>query len=306
MGRLIAAADLGSNTAHLLIGHLTNSGLKRLVNQSEWLSLGEVVSREGIIPPIKVKELLETMGRFRALLDEYKVESFSFFATEAMRKAANHDEILALIKKQHGITMDIISPLREAELSFRSSRMDCIGEEPMLMVEAGGGSVQVAYCMNGKIERLTSLPIGSGTLKARSLMDQPPLEHSLNKALEIIQFECDVLGDYPPVKRIVACGGVARGLWRAMHPDGEKHLHVTELDFLAWDCARLETEVIVDRYDVKINRARTLLAGSLVLRHIMGLFGISEAQVSQYGVREGAILEQGDQLEASWIAEAAK
>ncbi len=301
MGRLIAAADLGSNTAHLLIGHLTNSGLKRLVNQSEWLSLGEVVGREGKIPPAKVKELMETMGRFRSLLDEYKVDASSFFATEAMRKASNHDEILALIKKQHGIEMDVISPLREAELSYRSSRMDCNGDEPMLMVEAGGGSVQVAFCVGGKIERLTSLPIGSGTLKARSLMEQPPLEHSLNKAMEIIQFECDVLGDYPSVKRIVACGGVARGLWRAMHPDGDKHLHVTELDFLAWDCSRLETEVIVDRYDVKINRARTLLAGSLVLRHIMGLFGMSEAQVSQYGVREGAILEMGDRMETDWI-----
>jgi exopolyphosphatase / guanosine-5'-triphosphate,3'-diphosphate pyrophosphatase len=289
-----------------LIGHLTNSGLKRLVNQSEWLSLGEVVSREGVIPPAKVKELMETMGRFRALLDEYKVEASSFFATEAMRKAANHDEILEMIKSQIGIEMNVISPLREAELSYRSSQMDCVGEEPMLMVEAGGGSVQIAYCVDGKIERLTSLPIGSGTLKARSLMEQPPLEYSLNKAVEIIEFECDVLSDYPSVKRIVACGGVARGLWRAMHPDGAKSLHVTELDFLAWDCSRLDTEVIVDRYDVKINRARTLLAGSLVLRHVMGLFGISEAQVSQYGVREGAILELGDQLEADWITSGSK
>ncbi|MFM9873719.1 MAG: Ppx/GppA phosphatase family protein [Fimbriimonadaceae bacterium] len=306
MGRLIAAADIGSNTAHLLIGHLTNSGLKRLVNLSEWLSLGEVVSREGIIPPEKVRELTETLGRFRTLLDEYKVEAASFFATEAMRKAANHDEILADIKSQFGIEIDVISPLREAQLSYRSSQMDCSGDFPMLMVEAGGGSVQIALCQPDGIERLTSLPLGSGTLKARSLMEQPPSEHSLNKAMEIIQIECDVLSDYKSVKRIVACGGVARGLWRAMHPDGEKRLHVTELDFLAWDCARLETEVIVDRYDVKINRARTLLAGSIVLRHVMGLFGISDAQVSQYGVREGAILELGDQMEGDWIPEEKK
>lgn len=302
MGRLIAAADIGSNTAHLLIGHLTNSGLKRLVNLSEWLSLGEVVSREGFIPPNHVKELMLTMGRFRSLLDEYQVEATSFFATEAMRKASNHDEILVEIKNRFNIDVEVISPLREAELSYRSSLMDCRGEDPMLMVEAGGGSVQVALCRGGKIERLTSLPIGSGTLKARSLMEQPPSEHSLNKAMEIIQIECDALSDYQSVKRIVACGGVARGLWRAMHPDGDKHLHETELDFLAWDCSRIETEVIVDRYDVKINRARTLLAGSLVLRHIMGLFGISEAQISQYGVREGAILELGDQLEGDWFA----
>lgn len=301
MGRLIAAADVGSNTAHLLIGHLTNSGLKRLVNQSEWLSLGEEVSRHGEIPPEKVKELMATLGQFCAQLDEYKVEAAAFFATEAMRKAENHDEVLAEVESRFGIQIDIISPQREAELSYRSCKIDCAGEEPMLMVEAGGGSVQVAFCQEGSIRQLCSVPLGSGTLKARSGLDQPPVPYAIDKAQEIIEFECDELSDFPPVKRVVACGGVSRGLWRALHPDGNKLLHIEELDFLAWDCARLETEVIVDRYDVKINRARTLLAGSLVLRHILGIFGISEFQVSQYGVREGAILEIGDQLEDEWV-----
>lgn len=301
MGRLIAAADVGSNTAHLLIGHLTNSGLKRLVNQSEWLSLGEVVSRHGEIPADKVKELMATLAQFRSLLDEYKVEASVFFATEAMRQAENHDEVLEEANRRFGIAIQIISPLREAELSYRSCQIDCKGEEPMLMVEAGGGSVQVALCENRSIQRLASLPIGSGALRARSGLDQPPTGYAVEKALEIIEIECDELTGYPPVKRIVACGGVSRGLWRALHPDGEKLMHVEELDFLAWDCARLETEVIVDRYDVKINRARTLLAGSLVLRHILGLFGHSEFQISQYGVREGAILELGDSLDEQWM-----
>lgn len=301
MGRLIAAADVGSNTAHLLIAHLTETGLKKIVNESDWLSLGEEVSRDGKISAGKRKELMATIERFRRLLDEYKVEGAMFFATEAMRKASNHVEILADIYEKFGIRIDLISPMREAELSYKSSQLDCFGPEPMLMVEAGGGSVQVAYCQGGILERVTSLPIGSGALKARSGMDQPPTDHAINKALEIIQIECDAVANYPSVKRIVACGGLCRGLWRALHPDGDKTLRVEELDFLAWDCARLEAEVIVDRYDVKINRARTLLAGSLILRHLMGMFGHSEVQMSQYGVREGAILEMSERARENWM-----
>ena len=90
----------------------------------------------------------------------------------------------------------------------------------MLLVEAGGGSVQIAYCEHGMIQRLTSLPIGSGALKAKSALEQPPSEHSLNKAMEIIEIECDAISNYPSVQRIVTCGGVSRGLWRALHPDG--------------------------------------------------------------------------------------
>ncbi|ARU40428.1 hypothetical protein CCB80_04440 [Armatimonadetes bacterium Uphvl-Ar1] len=301
MGRLIAAADVGSNTAHLLIAHLTETGLKKIVNESDWLSLGEEVSRDGKISAGKRKELTATIERFRRLLDEYKVEGAMFFATEAMRKASNHEEILADIFEKFGIRIDLISPMREAELSYKSSQLDCFGPEPMLMVEAGGGSVQVAYCQDGILERVTSLPIGSGALKARSGMDQPPSDYAINKALEIIQIECDAVANYPSVKRIVACGGLCRGLWRALHPDGDKTLRVEELDFLAWDCARLEAEVVVDRYDVKINRARTLLAGSLILRHLMGMFGHSEVQMSQYGVREGAILEMSERASENWM-----
>jgi len=303
MGRLIAAADVGSNTAHLLIAHITNSGLKRLVNESEWLSLGEVVSREGRISESKLKELMATIGRFRSLIDQYKVEDAAFFATEAMRRADNHDEIIALIKEKYDIKVEIISPRREAELSYLSTQMDCGGTESTVLIEAGGGSVQVAYCENGEIQELTSLPIGSGTLRARSGLDQPATEYSLARVNEIIQNECQEVAGYPTPKRIIACGGVSRGLWRALHPDGEQTLSVEELEFLSWDCARLTTEVIVDRYDVKLNRAKTLLAGSLTLRHLMGMFGHSEVRVSRYGVREGAILEIARLQEDEWLTE---
>jgi len=303
MGRLIAAADVGSNTAHLLIGHLTNTGLKRLVNESEWLSLGEIVSREGRISDVKRKELIATVGRFRLLLDQYKVQEAAFFATEAMRRADNHDEILAEIKEKFNIKVEIISPRREAELSYLSTQMDCAGVEPTVLIEAGGGSVQVAYCEFGTIQELISMPIGSGALRALSGLDQPASETSLAKVNEIIADACQAVAGFPTPKRLVACGGVSRGLWRALHPDGNQTLRVEELDFLVWDCSRLTTEVIVDRYDVKINRARTLLAGSLTLRYLMGMFGQGEVQVSRYGVREGAILEIANRQEEAWLAQ---
>jgi exopolyphosphatase/guanosine-5'-triphosphate,3'-diphosphate pyrophosphatase len=301
MGRLIAAADVGSNTAHLLIAHRTSTGIKRLVNESDWLSLGESVSRNGFIDDDKRRDLMATMERFRNLLDEYKVDAAMVFATEAMRRARNHEEILAEIKKRFGIQVDLISPLREAELSYTSIQLDCPGEGSMLMVEAGGGSVQVARCEGGVIERLTSLPLGSGAIQGRFEFGQPPSEEAFMAAQGFIEEQCEAIKNFPAVQRIVACGGLCRGLWRALHPDGERTLRVEELDFLAWDCSRLSTETIVDRYDVKINRARTLLPGSMVVRHIMGLFGHSEIQVSQYGVREGAIMELSQNVNEPWM-----
>ncbi|MEZ5162503.1 MAG: hypothetical protein R2688_01885 [Fimbriimonadaceae bacterium] len=301
MGRIIACADIGSNTAHLLIAHATESGLKRLVNESIWLSLGEVVTREGEIPKEKAKELLAAMRQFDALIKEYGAKDTYIFATEAMRKASNHEELLNIVKTKVGFNIDIISPRMEAELSYKASQIDTSGPEPMLLLEAGGGSVQVAHCRKGKICEEFSLPIGTGALTAHAGLSYPATQDMIAAVREKITEEASAISDLPRVKRVVACGGVARGLWRALHPDGDQTLTAEELKFLAWDCQRLIPSTIVARYDVKLKRAETLLLGALIYLEFLGLFAHDELTVSKYGVREGAILELAKGKEKGWL-----
>jgi exopolyphosphatase / guanosine-5'-triphosphate,3'-diphosphate pyrophosphatase len=98
-------------------------------------------------------------------------------------------------------------------------------------------------------------------------------------------------GKIPEGARGVASGGVARGLWRAIHPDGEKRLFKEELDYIIWAATRLPVDRIVARFTVKQKRAQTLLPGALVYRALMEHFGLAEIAISEFGVREGAILE---------------
>lgn len=302
MGRLIAAADIGSNTAHLLVAHVTPNGLKRLVNESDWLSLGEVVTRRGTIPPEDRKNLFATLKRFKEILVTYKVEDHYIFATEAMRRADNHDLILREAAEKFQLNIDIISPQREAELSYIAAQVDCPGPDPMLLVEAGGGSVQVAFCQAGVIEREISLPVGTGALTAGSGLTYPSTSAQEDRIRDLLVEALTQLSDFPRPARIVSAGGVARGLWRALHPDGDRTLHTKELEFLTWDCRRLSPETIVSRYDVKVNRARTLLPGSMIFSHILTHFGFDEMTVSQYGVREGAVLEMARKGGDKWLS----
>lgn len=302
MSQLIAAADIGSNTAHLLIAHVTSRGLKRLVNESEWLSLGETVARTGEIPFEDEKRLFATVRRFMEMITAYKVAERYFFATEAVRRASNHAAVLEGLRSKLGVEVEIISPRREAELSLRAIGLDCPGPDPTLMVEAGGGSVQVAFCEGPHIRHEASLPIGTGALKAAAGLTLPASQEQVARLRARIAEASQAVADYPRVARIVAAGGVARGLWRAMHPDGDRTLQARELEFLAWDCQRLTREVTAERYDVKLNRAGTLLSGSFVFLEVMRLFGLEEMTVSQYGVREGAVLEMAARREESWIS----
>lgn len=299
MGRVVAAADIGSNTAHLLIATVTSAGLKRVVNESDWLSLGEAVAREGKISADRREQLIDVFRKFRKLVDAYGVEQSYVFATEAVRRAENHKEVLSEIKKKTGFVVDVVSPRREAELSSFAIRLDTPTTGTTLLLEVGGGSVQLGTCVNGTLTEETGLPLGTGTLTARAGLAQPAGQDAVQRAKELIEAECRAIKPRPH-DRIVSCGGVARGLWRALHPDGEPVLRRPELDYLVWSTAQLDPKAIAARFGVKLKRASTLLPGALVLTHLMDRYGTDELIVSEYGVREGAILEMVSEGDA-WL-----
>ena len=162
----------------------------------------------------------------------------------------------------------------------------------MLLVEVGGGSAQVAWCRNGVVERDASLPLGTGRLIATTGLTAPANTDQIESLSNQIEASIEsAITNWPPVARVVACGGVARGMVRALHPDGEPTINQRELDFLGWSAGRLNVESIMCRYGVKEKRAMTLLPGSMIFDAILRTFNIDELTVSAFGVREGAILE---------------
>jgi exopolyphosphatase / guanosine-5'-triphosphate,3'-diphosphate pyrophosphatase len=290
MARLLAAADIGSNTAHLLVAMASKKRFRRLVNDSEWLSLGEVVSRHGHIPAEIAAELLTTLAEFVATTRRLGVEETYVFATEAMRRAANHETILETIEGELGLTVDLISPDREAELGLKGVLCDIGREKPLLMAETGGGSLQIIAWDGESMGVDHSLPLGTGVLLVESGVSQPASPDEVEK---LETFIGQALAALPRLENfpLVASGGVARGIWRALHPDGERSLQIQELEHLQWSASRLTIPQIAARYGVKARRAETLLPATILYRMLLQHLGQSSMQVSVYGVREGAVVE---------------
>lgn len=291
MARIYAAADIGSNTAHLLVAASDGDLVMRIDNLNEWISLGEVVARKGIIPLEQQEQLVAAIKEFKRVATVRAASSLYVFATEAVRSASNHKEVLKKIKAETGVTVEVILPRREAEFSFHGAMLDTKQSKPTLMVELGGGSVQVANVKNGQLDKEISLPLGTGRIIAETGLGSPATEEAMKSARNYIERmlkNCDI-----SVKeaRMVASGGVARGLWRALHPDNDKALALEEIEYLAWSTARTPTDRIVQRFGVKTKRAGTLLPGALVYMALMKRFNVNELLISEFGVREGAILQ---------------
>lgn len=292
MPRRFAATDIGSNTVHLLIGEVTNRGsIRRIINISEWLSLGEIVGKTGKIPSLDSAHLIETLRRYKRICDDAGVERFYAFATEAMRVAENHSKLIADIKKDLGIKVDLITARRETELSLQGASLDTPLQGATIFVEVGGGSVQIALCQEQEITYQASLPIGTGRLLASTGLIQPATSDHLSQLIAATRTQWEDCPQPSSKATVVASGGIARGIMRALHPDGERLIQLFELEYLMQSVAGLEVSEIVRRYRVKEKRAGSLLPGTIVFHEMVRHFGQGQFLVSEYGVREGAILE---------------
>lgn len=294
MTRVFAAADIGSNTAHLLVAATDGELVMRIDNYNEWIGLGEIVARKGEVPKDGVEQLGQTLAEFRRMAKARGANGLYVFATEAIRKARNSEAVLKKVQSESGVKVEVIPPAREAELSLRGIGLDARNLGADLLFEVGGGSAQVGRIGKKGLTESESLPLGTGRVIAESGLTFPAPEQARRAARTYIDRTMERLKIGSPAHLAVASGGVARGLWRAVHPDGEKFVTREEIDYLIWATSRLPVDRMVSRFAVKSKRATTLLPGALVYRAFMERFELDSLFVSEFGIREGAILEMAD------------
>ncbi len=303
MPRILAAADIGSNTAHLLIASVERGVVTRISDTNEWLALGEKVSRVGFIPDEDAILLRKTVKAFHRLAHIHNAEGLYIFATEAIRKASNGLDVLGVLERE-GMPVEVIDGKREAEFGLLGAWADCAQPgEGHVMVEVGGGSAQVARINGGEQPEIAeehSLPLGTGTLIAKLGLTQPSSEAETLALRKVVE---DVIAPLvKPASSVFAVGGVARGLWRSLHPDGNQVLCREELEYLIWATARLTDNEIAARFNIKLRRAVTLLPGAVVCATLLGCAEQRQMKVSRFGVREGAVLEMARGRIKRWRA----
>ena len=206
MTRVFAAADIGSNTAHLLVAATDGNLVMRIDNYNEWIPLGEVVARQGTIPKEISQNLVLAMKEFKRVAVGKQAASLYVFATEGVRMARNHVQVLQKIFDETGIMVDLISPRREAELSLGGVMLDVRNLGVDMMWEVGGGSAQVGRVRDNVLEEEDSLPLGTGRIIAESGLRQPCPEYALDAAQRYVDSTlkaCSITGR----SRIPVAGG---------------------------------------------------------------------------------------------------
>jgi exopolyphosphatase/guanosine-5'-triphosphate,3'-diphosphate pyrophosphatase len=160
-----AAIDIGSNAVRLLIADIKQNeatiSFKKNTLIRVPLRLGDDAFLDKKISAKKIEDLLKTMVAFRNLIDVYKVSEYMACATSAMREATNGAEIVAMIKKDAGIDLEIVEGQREAKIIYASHIEESLDQKKnYLYIDVGGGSTELSVFSKGEMIASRSFNLG--------------------------------------------------------------------------------------------------------------------------------------------------
>lgn len=284
--------DIGSNTVHLLVARTDGQRIEPIVDESEGLRLGFDVDSQGRISALKLKELILTLRRFQDSASKAGVKNLHLLATHAVRAAENGKAVCATILKKTGLPVQMLPPEQEAALAFLGAQAACPSIGPQVMVDIGGGSMQVAVGERERVWDSVSLPLGASRVAYHFLESDPPTSSEIYK---LVNYLVQVVPPALPLRGtnlsgMLAVGGTARRIRPIL---GITNGQVVKVEALEAGFALLsgkQVDKIGIKYALRPERARLMLPWIMLIREVMRGYDDPPLIIAPYGVREGAIL----------------
>ena len=299
----ISAIDIGSNSIRQTIADVSPTGTIRVVDEMKAAPrLGAGLYETGKLSEVAIQNALSTLTRMATLANQLGVKRTEVVATSAVRDAANGEEFLKLVKSETGLKVRVLRGEDEARLSFRSALAHFdLGVGRAVVMDIGGGSLELALSADGLVERLISLPLGAISVTERYL-GPAAKKKGMRKLRKHVWIELrrHLSARHWHATRIFCSGGTFTSLasiyLARIGMESAKTVHGTVIP-------RIELEHIVDmlrnmslseRQGVPgLNAARSdiILGGLAVAAEVAARVEARELVVSAYGIREGILLE---------------
>lgn len=277
-------------------------------SHKEEIRLGENLDADNRLSERCARRLHEFVQESLQIAEDKGVHELLAFATSAVRDAANGDELLARIEADTGVEIKVLPGPDEARLTFLAARR-WFGWSSgrLLLLDIGGGSLEIASGLDEEPTSAVSLPLGAGRLTRDWLPGDPSSPDEVRKLRKHVRAEIatsvGIVLREGPANHAVATSKTFRQLARvagaAPSSDGPyvkralKHSDVTAI------AERLSQTTVAERAampGVSDGRAGQLAAGAIVADAAMDLFGIPILEICPWALREGVILRRLDML----------
>jgi exopolyphosphatase/guanosine-5'-triphosphate,3'-diphosphate pyrophosphatase len=303
----LGVLDVGSNTVHLQVVDASPGARPNpTINHKEEVRLAEFLSPDGFISAEGARLLREAIQRSLQEAKNVQTEELLPFATSALREAKNGPEIIARINKDFEIDLQVLSGEDEARITFLAARRWYgWSSGRLLMVDIGGGSLELAVGVNEVPDVALSLPLGASRLTKSHLSGDPFTKRSIRELRDHIENNIaeilPTLLNHQETDRAIATSKTLRTLARLTGDwlDGNgKKLRMDALRKITPRLAEMTQEERSELPGVSAARARQITAGAFVAESVMRNLDISELEICPWALREGLVLKWLDWLES--------
>ena len=308
----LGVLDVGSNTVHLLVVDAHSGAHPDPVrsHKSE-LHLAELLQSDGSLGEAGTDVLVEAVTAARVEADREGVEDLVAFATSAVRDATDSAAVLARVREESGVDLQVLAGEDEARLTFLAVRR-WFGWSAgrLLCLDIGGGSLELATGRDEEPDVALSLPLGAGRLTRELLPGDPPKRREVTALRDHVRAvlaeavpSLDAAGEpdravvtsktFRSLARLDGAAPYAEGprVPRALRRSGLERLVELLAGMRAVDRARLP--------GVSPSRAQQLLAGAIVAHEALDSLGLDSVDVCPWALREGVVLRRLDWLAGS-------
>jgi exopolyphosphatase/guanosine-5'-triphosphate,3'-diphosphate pyrophosphatase len=301
----VAVVDIGSNSTRLLIADVEEGRVTdELERRSTVTRLGTGVDSDGRLRDDAMQRVYDTLDEYHTEIERHRCDRGVAVLTSAVRDSANGEEFADTVQERYGLEPHVLTGDQEAQMTFRgaTSERDSDDLDPTLVFDIGGGSTEIVIGSGTEVGFHVSTQAGVVRQTERHLHEDPPTEDEREAlAADVRQIiEGAVPADQREgVKHGIAVAGTATSL-AAIAQDLEPYdpdrvhgylLDVEECDRITERLASLPLSQRREVAGLHPDRAPTIIAGVLIFREVLRLFGLRQVEISEHDILRGAALE---------------
>ncbi len=300
---MAAVLDVGSFSARLVVLEPGGSPLEPVLTHQTRLRLDRELDDDGRLSPGGIAAISTAVSSGVEMAREHGVKDVFPLATSSIRDAVNAREAVRVVSRDTGVELRFLSGRREAELTYVGARRWYgAAEGPLLVLDIGGGTVELSAGAGGQATFARSLPLGARSVTRDWLPAEPPVRSKQVRALRdhVLEEVAGALGDVKAElaeHRVVGCSKVLRQLARLAGDRPGKTRELQLDDIRAWipRLAAMPSARRAQLPGISRRRAQQALGGAVVAEALLTVAG-DRMTICPWSTRDGLLLTLLDQL----------
>ncbi len=309
----IAAIDVGSNSIHMIVAQIDpDGGVTTLWRMKEPTGLGRMTFPSRRINAESMNRAMTTLDRFKYAAQSKGAEKMVAVATSAVREAANGGDLLKRAWRDLRLRVRVVSAKEEARLIYLGARhggaFGEVADEPRLLVDIGGGSVEFIVGTNERPMTLESRKLGAARMTARFIKSDPPTKEELQALRDHYRAElrrlvetsvipggpAGLVGTSGTLESIAAMCGF---LEKNKSADAPKLITSKRLDKLVFTLCKQTSDARAEVPGLDAQRKDQIIAGVVLVQELFdalkeaGLKGLDSIEICGSALREGILVD---------------